>query len=214
MLAESEGHEYLAHAEGNAGARLFDAILVGAGKVADANVFNECWRVMRSMGVDPTEGTLEAHMLMESKVGWSEGVETAWERRDAGFEYLHPISKRSPRLFCRRVEAHARIATYLLKPTLKPPPAFPPASSAGSHARLRSAASDRSNALNMCESGATPASCARSIRSRIASESPHAAYALHSVVVASLTSLGCVTAVPLASPFTAVSVAGSGVVRA
>ena len=67
----------------------------------------------------------------------------------------------------------------------------------------------------MCESGATPASCARSIRSRIASESPHAAYALHSVVVASLTSLGCVTAcVPLASPFTAVSVAGSGVVRA
>ena len=116
MLAESEGNEYLAHAEGNAGARLFDAILVGAGKVADANVFNECWRVMRSMGVDPTEGTLEAHMLMESKVGWSEGVETAWERRDAGFEYLHPISKRSPRLFCRRVEAHARIATYLLKP--------------------------------------------------------------------------------------------------
>ena len=96
MLAESEGNEYLAHAEGNAGARLFDAILVGAGKVADANVFNECWRVMRSMGVDPTEGTLEAHMLMESKVGWSEGVETAWERRDAGFEYLHPISKAIP----------------------------------------------------------------------------------------------------------------------
>ena len=28
MLAESEGNEYLAHAEGNAGARLFDAILV------------------------------------------------------------------------------------------------------------------------------------------------------------------------------------------
>ena len=116
MLAESEGNEYLAHAEGNAGATLFDAILVGAGKVADANVFNECWRVMRETGVDPTEGTLEAHMLMESKVGWSEGVEAAWERRDAGFEYLHPISKRSPRLFCRRVEAHARIATYLLKP--------------------------------------------------------------------------------------------------
>ena len=79
-------------------------------------MFNECRRVMREMGVDPTEGTLEAHMLMESKVGWSESVEAAWERRDAGFEYLHPISKRSPRLFCRRVEAHARIATYLLKP--------------------------------------------------------------------------------------------------
>jgi len=116
MLAESEGAEYLAHAEGNAGATLFDAILVGAGKLADVKMFNECRRVMREMGVDPTEGTLEAHMLMESKVGWSESVEAAWERRDAGFEYLHPISKRSPRLFCRRVEAHARIATYLLKP--------------------------------------------------------------------------------------------------
>ena len=116
MLAESEGAEYLAHAEGNAGATLFDAILVGAGKLADVKMFNECVFKMREMGVDPTEGTLEAHMLMESKVGWSESVEAAWERRDAGFEYLHPISKRSPRLFCRRVEAHARIATYLLKP--------------------------------------------------------------------------------------------------
>ena len=39
-------------------------------------------------------------------------------------------------------------------------------SSSGSHARLRSAASERSNALNMCESGGTPADCARSIRSQ------------------------------------------------
>ena len=74
------------------------------------------------------------------------------------------------------------------------PGSAPSTSSSGSQAKLLSAASDLSNALNTNASGFTPASLMRSIKSRIASESPHTAYALHSVVVASRTSLGCVTA--------------------
>ena len=115
MLAQSEGDEYLAHAEGNTGATLFNAVLTGASKKADVVVFHECWTAMKHARVDPDEGTLEAFMLMESKIGDSEGVEGVWERGEE-FKYLHPVDNRSPRLFCRRVEAHARIATYLLKP--------------------------------------------------------------------------------------------------
>ena len=115
LLAQSEGDEYLAHAEGNTGATLFNAVLTGASKKADVVVFHECWTAMKHARVDPDEGTLEAFMLMESKIGDSEGVEGVWERGEE-FKYLHPVDNRSPRLFCRRVEAHARIATYLLKP--------------------------------------------------------------------------------------------------
>ena len=69
MLAQSEGYEYLAHAEGNTGATLFNAVLTGASKKADVVVFHECWTAMKHARVDPDEGTLEAFMLMESKIG-------------------------------------------------------------------------------------------------------------------------------------------------
>ena len=72
MLAQSEGDEYLAHAEGNTGATLFNAVLTGASKKADVVVFHECWTAMKHARVDPDEGTLEAFMLMESKIGDSE----------------------------------------------------------------------------------------------------------------------------------------------
>ena len=41
-----------------AGIRLFNKVLEGAARVADHEVFHECWAAMKRIGVVPDEGTL------------------------------------------------------------------------------------------------------------------------------------------------------------
>ena len=56
--AESEGEEYLLNENTRAGTRLFNKVLEGAARVADHEVFHECWAAMKRIGVKPDEGTL------------------------------------------------------------------------------------------------------------------------------------------------------------
>ena len=107
MLLETESPDFARRKS----ARLFDKVLLGAAMRADEGVFHEAWAKMRAVEAVPTEGTLEAFLLMESKIGTSPSVEAVWSH-DA---FAHLREPRSPKLHLRRVEAHARVATYLIR---------------------------------------------------------------------------------------------------
>ena len=107
MLLEAESPDFARRKS----ARLFDKVLLGAAMQADEGVFHEAWAKMRAVEAVPTEGTLEAFLLMESKIGISPSVEAVWSH-DA---FAHLRKPRSPKLHLRRVEAHARVATYLIR---------------------------------------------------------------------------------------------------
>ena len=107
MLLETESPDFARRKS----ARLFDKVLLGAAMRADEGVFHEAWAKMRAVEAVPTEGTLEAFLLMESKIGTSPSVEAVWSH-DA---FAHLREPRSPKLHLRRVEAHARVATFLIR---------------------------------------------------------------------------------------------------
>ena len=111
MLAESEGPEYMLNEGTRAGVRLYNKVLEGAARVADQEVFHECWSAMKKMGVTPDENTMAAFMDMESKLGVSPSIEAVWRHE----EFDHISHPRSARLMCRRVESHCKVATYLLR---------------------------------------------------------------------------------------------------
>ena len=91
---------------------LFEKVLMGAAMRADAEVFKETLAKMHRLGAAFGEGALEATLLMESKIGDAGSLEAAWAAPRFAASAPHP---RSPRLLCRRVEAHARCATYLIR---------------------------------------------------------------------------------------------------
>ena len=91
---------------------LFEKVLMGAAMRADAEVFKETLAKMHHLGAAFGEGALEATLLMESKIGDARSLEAAWAAPRFAASAPHP---RSPRLLCRRVEAHARCATYLIR---------------------------------------------------------------------------------------------------
>ena len=100
MLLETESPDFARRKS----ARLFDKVLLGAAMRADEGVFHEAWAKMRAVEAVPTEGTLEAFLLMESKIGTSPSVEAVWSH-DA---FAHLREPRSPKLHLRRVGARAR----------------------------------------------------------------------------------------------------------
>ena len=56
-------------------------MLLGAAMRADEGVFHEAWAKMRAVEAVPTEGTLEAFLLMESKIGTWRGGSGVVRRR-------------------------------------------------------------------------------------------------------------------------------------
>ena len=90
MLLETESPDFARRKS----ARLFDKVLLGAAMRADEGVFHEAWAKMRAVEAVPTEGTLEAFLLMESKIGTSPSVEAVWSH-DA-FAHLREPDPETP----------------------------------------------------------------------------------------------------------------------
>ena len=63
MLLETESPDFARRKS----ARLFDKVLLGAAMQADEGVFHEAWAKMRAVEAVPTEGTLEAFLLMREQ---------------------------------------------------------------------------------------------------------------------------------------------------
>ena len=110
MVLEAEGLEW-AHSS-KSSRKLFEKTLAGAAHAGDSVLFDSQWQKMMEMRVKPGEDSIEAFLLLASKTGTSGDVEEAWVSK----QFAHLDKKtRSSKLSLRRVEAHARIATDLIR---------------------------------------------------------------------------------------------------
>ena len=110
MVLEANGLEWAETSK--SAVKLFEKTLLGAAHDGDIALLKSQWFKLNEMSVTPDEGSLEAFMLIASIKSDSNAIEDAWNSEQ--FEHLE-LSSRSSKLMLRRVEAHARVATELIR---------------------------------------------------------------------------------------------------